>query len=152
MPVALNELLELRLLALKVRLCEKEPSTAAISIIRRTMEVCALCSQWPLFWPHPPFTNDGLHALKPPGHGGVIISVKIPPMVGPTWCRVTYCLLGSDCPIIVSQDLSHGHVVSTYSSCCVLLCLAAHHGLHLMHGVVLVCCFVVSLIDWMCAC
>ena len=61
-------------------------------------------------------------------------------------------LLGLDCPIVASQDLSHSHVVYAYLSCCVSLCLAACHSLHLMHGVVLVCCFVVWLIDWMCMC
>ena len=46
------------------------------------------------------------------------------------------CLLslGLDCPIVVSQDLLHGHVVSAYSSCVVTLCLAARHGLHWCMG------------------
>lgn len=36
------------------------------------MEVKALSSQ-ALFWPQPPFPNNGFHALKPAGHGWVIV-------------------------------------------------------------------------------
>ena len=69
-------------------------------------------------------------------------------MVGPTWCRVAYRLLGSDCPLIVSRDLLHSHMIFAYSSRIVMLCLAACHGLHLMYGVVLVRCLLLST-DWL---
>ena len=59
-----------------------------------------------------------------------------------------YCLLGSDCPIVVSRDLLHCHAISAYLSRCLPLCLGARHGLHLMHGVVLVCCLLL-LTDWL---
>ena len=59
-----------------------------------------------------------------------------------------YWLLGSDCPTVVSRDLLHCHMISAYSSCWLPLCLAAHHGLHLMYGVVLVCCLLLST-DWL---
>ena len=55
-----------------------------------------------------------------------------------------YWLLGSDCPLVVSRDLFHGYVVFAYSFHYLLLCLTARHGLHLMHGVVLVCCLVLD--------
>ena len=80
-----------------------------------------------LKWAHP----SSLGAFKGSSNGPIHHHrVKIPSMVGPTWCRVAYRLLGSDCPIVVSRDLSHSHVVSAYSSCVVSLCLAARHGLH----------------------
>jgi hypothetical protein len=59
-------------LTLEIWLCEKEPPAAAISATRGAMEVSALSSQ-ALFWPQPPFTNNSFHALKPAGHGRVIV-------------------------------------------------------------------------------
>ena len=59
-----------------------------------------------------------------------------------------YWVLGSDCPIVMSRDLLHYHMVFAYSSCCLPLCHATRHSLHLMYGVVLVHCLLLW-IDWL---
>ena len=49
-------------------------------------------------------------------------SVMTPLMVGPTWLRVELTILGSDCPSIVSWDLSHCLLVVPPYLLCVIAC------------------------------
>ena len=59
------------------------------------------------------------------------------------------CLLGLDCPIVVSQDLSHSHVV-LLTCCIVLYCLATCHSLHWCRAVLV--CDACWLVDWLDGC
>jgi len=63
----------------EIWLSEKEVAATTVGRLRPrlALEVWALRNQ-SLFWPQSAFPNNPLHALKPAGHGGVVIwEVKI---------------------------------------------------------------------------